>query len=239
MNPPTQPTYAAHLREACKQPASQTHQSEQLKLLDTLIRKAIEAMSDNSCKLKISDALAAIKLREKVAKNSDAEQIFWQMIDDIKQEQPLELDSETPSLEDQIQDTILGLKPQVENGALPIKIITDTFNQGRSKESQFTYRRVGELLSGMGFRKARTHVGSYAILWDDNLLFQPASNSEESEGESLPVGPAAPEGPVRVTPAGGGRNCPTIDCGKNEERHLPSARRLPCCPTLNPQKNEK
>jgi hypothetical protein len=206
MNPPTQPTYAAHLREACKQPVSQTHESDQLKLLDTLIRKAIEAISDNSCKLKISDALAAIKLREKVAKKSDAEQIFWQMIEDIKQEQPLKPNSETPSLEDQVRDTIVALRPQVKSGVLPIKLIADTFNHGRSEDTHFTYRRVGQLLSAMGFRKARTHTGSIAILWDDNLLFQPALNHEESEGESLTVG---------------------------------RANGLPCCPTVNPQKNEK
>jgi hypothetical protein len=206
MNPPTQPTYAAHLREACKQPVSQTHESDQLKLLDTLIRKAIEAISDNSCKLKISHALAAIKLREKVAKKSDAEQIFWQIIEDIKQEQPLKPNSETPSLEDQVRDTIVALRPQVKSGVLPIKLIADTFNHGRSEDTHFTYRRVGQLLSAMGFRKARTHTGSIAILWDDNLLFQPALNHEESEGESLTVG---------------------------------RANGLPCCPTVNPQKNEK
>jgi hypothetical protein len=137
MNPPTQPTYAAHLREACKQPVSQTHESDQLKLLDTLIRKAIEAISDNSCKLKISHALAAIKLREKVAKKSDAEQIFWQMIEDIKQEQPLKPNSETPSLEDQVRDTIVALRPQVKSGVLPIKLIADTFNHGRSEDTHF------------------------------------------------------------------------------------------------------
>jgi len=100
-----------------------------------------------------------------------AEKIFWDEIEAIRQEElPKLYPEEAVSLESQIQNTIIGLKHLVKNGILPVKTITDTFNQGRSKESQLTYRRIGGLLSSMGFRKAKTHAGTYAILWDDNLL---------------------------------------------------------------------
>jgi hypothetical protein len=31
----------------------------------------------------------------------------------------------------------------------------------------------------MGFRKAKTHAGTYAILWDDNLLSQCTFSHDE------------------------------------------------------------
>jgi hypothetical protein len=160
--------------------------STQLKFLKTLIDKLIKRLEDDSYKPKVQDALKAIQLQQKLseaksigmAKTSEversetrrAEKIFWQEIEAIRNEELPKLYPETISLESQIQNIIVGLKHLVKNGILPVKTITDTFNQGRSKESQLTYRRIGGLLSSMGFRKAKTHAGTYAILWDDNLL---------------------------------------------------------------------
>ena len=152
--------------------------STQLKFLKTLIDKLIKRLEEDSYKPKVQDALKAIQLQQKVAKTSEversethrAEKIFWQEIEAIRNEELPKLYPETISLESQIQNIIIGLKHLVKNGILPVKTITDTFNQGRSKESQLTYRRIGGLLSSMGFRKAKTHAGTYAILWDDNLL---------------------------------------------------------------------
>jgi|GEM_PF-1717728 len=152
--------------------------SAQLKFLETLIDKLIKRLEEDSYKPKVQDALKAIQLKQKMAKISEversethrAEKIFWQEIEAIRNEELPKLYPETISLESQIQNTIIGLKHLVKNGILPIKTITDTFNQGKSKESRLSYRRIGQLLSTMGFRKAKTHASTYAILWDDNLL---------------------------------------------------------------------
>jgi hypothetical protein len=157
-----------------------------LKFLEILIDKGIRRLEDKSFEPNIRDTLKAIQLKQKLseaksvgmAKTSEversethrAEKIFWQEIEAIRNEELPKLYPETINLESQILSIILSLKPQVKNGILPVKTITDTFNQGRSKESQLTYRRIGGLLSSMGFRKAKTHAGTYAILWDDNLL---------------------------------------------------------------------
>jgi hypothetical protein len=53
------------------------------------------------------------------------------------------------------------------------------FNQARSNQSQLGYRRIGQLLSNMGFQKAKTHASTYAILWDDNLLSQNTFSGDE------------------------------------------------------------
>jgi len=165
--------------ESCRR-----EEPKDLKLLELLIDKSIKRLEEDSCEPKIRDALKAIQLKEKVAKTSEAEKTFWQLIDDIRRQ---ELSGSCPEtiqptdLEAQILKTIVGLKGQVKNGILPVKTITDTFNQGRSKESRLTYPRIGRLLSTMGFRKAKTQNGSSAILWDDNLLSQNTfSNGENS-----------------------------------------------------------
>ena len=146
--------------------------STQLKFLKTLIDKLIKRLEEDSYKPKVQDALKAIQLQQKVAKTSEAEKFFWQEIEAIRNDELPKLYPQSNNLEAQIENTIIGLKQHVKNGILPVKIITDTFNQGRSNESQLGYRRIGQLLSTMGFRKAKTHAGTYAILWDDNLLSQ-------------------------------------------------------------------
>ena len=158
------------------------HQGEDpalLKFLETLIDKAIKRLEDDSFKPKVQDALKAIQLKQKIAKTSEAEKIFWQEIEAIRRDELIKLYPEPISLEAQILSTIIGLKQQVKNGILPVKTITDTFNQGKSKESQLTYHRIGRVLSTLGFTKAKTSNGASAILWhvpygtclwDDNLF---------------------------------------------------------------------
>jgi hypothetical protein len=170
--------------------------STQLKFLKTLIDKLIKRLEEDSYKPKVQDALKAIQLQQKVAKTSEAEKIFWEEIEAIRQEELPKLYPETISLESQIQNTIIGLKHLVKNGILPVKTITDTFNQGRSKESQLTYRRIGGLLSSMGFRKAKTHAGTYAILWDDNLLSQNTFSNDEKNEKQPSASPACPASPA-------------------------------------------
>ena len=73
------------------------------------------------------------------------------------------------SLEAQILGVLIGLKDQVERGILPVKAITDAFNEGKSDKSQVTYQRVGRRLSAMGFKKARAGNNA-AILWDQENI---------------------------------------------------------------------
>jgi hypothetical protein len=154
-----------------------------LKLLELLIDKSIKRLEEDSFEPKIRDALKAIQLKQKVAKTSEAEKTFWHLIDDIRRQElsePCPESIEPTDLEAQILNTIVGLKDQVKNGILPVKTITDTFNQGKSKESRLTYHRIGRLLSTMGFRKARTGSGASAILWDEDFIFSlcPSQNTE-------------------------------------------------------------
>jgi len=165
--------------------------STQLKFLETLIDKLIKRLEEDSYKPKVQDALKAIQLKHKVAKTSEversethrAEKIFWQEIEAIRNEELPKLYPQPNNLESQITNTIARLKYLVTNGILPVKTITDTFNQNRSKESQLTYSRLGRILSVMGFRKTKTSSGSSAIIWDDQLLTQ---DTDSNAHNSLP-----------------------------------------------------
>jgi hypothetical protein len=169
MNHPIDPDPETHPRvdlELCR-----SEDSKHLKLLETLIDNIIKRLEENSCQPKIRDALIAIKLKQDVVKTSEAEKIFWEEIEAIRRCELPKLYPEPTNLEVQIQETILGLKDLVKNGILPVKTITDAFNQSRFEQARLTYHRMGRLLSAMGFTKARTPNGSAAIIWDDDLPY--------------------------------------------------------------------
>jgi hypothetical protein len=149
-----------------KLPPGMREGSKRLELLEILVDKIVQGLEDNSCQPRVRDALTAIQLMEKVAKSSQSEEIFWGMIDNIRESEMYD----PPTVEDQIEETILGLRHLVKNGILQVKTIADAFNQNKSEQAKLTSRRMGALLSGMGFIKAKTPNGSCAIIWDDNRL---------------------------------------------------------------------
>ncbi len=157
--------------------------SKLLHLLEVLIDKIIMKLQNNSFEPKVQDALRAIQLKQKVVKTSEAERIFWQEIDAIRTSELTRFYAQPFNLENQIQTTILGLKDQVRNGILPVKTITDAFNQGKSEQARFSYHRIGRLLSTMGFRKGKTPNGCSAIIWDDRIL---SPNRLSNPGNSSP-----------------------------------------------------
>ncbi len=180
--------------------------STQLKFLKTLIDKLIKRLEEDSYKPRVQDALKAIQLQQKVAKTSEAEKFFWQEIENIRNEELPKLYPEPTSLQVQIQETILGLKDRVKNGILPLKTITDAFNQARSEQGRLTYHRMAPLLSAMGFTKAKTRNGCSAIIWDDQLLPQHTSShtqnpeSDEISGSGSPDVLRPSRGPARAMP---------------------------------------
>jgi hypothetical protein len=153
--------------------------SKSLNFLETLIDKLIKRLDDDSYKPKVTDALKAIQLKQKVAKTSEAEKIFWQEIENIRNEELPKLYPDPNNLESQIKATIFSLRFQVKNGILPVKTITDTFNQDRSEECRLTYHRIGRLLSALGFTKTKASNGASAIFYDDNLLSQKTLSHDE------------------------------------------------------------
>jgi hypothetical protein len=145
-----------------------------LKLVEILIDKIIKRLEENSFEPKVQDALKAIQLKQKLVKTSEPEKTFWQLIDNIstsEQQRLKNLESKTENLRAQILRTIIRLQYEVKNGMLPVKTITDAYNQEKSEECHLTYQRIGRLLSTMGFQKARAKNNS-AILWNEEQIDQ-------------------------------------------------------------------
>ncbi len=82
---------------------------------------------------------------------------------------------------------IVGLGYKVKAGFLPIKDITDFINEGRVKQYQYSYKRIGNLLAALGFQKGKTKDGGSAIQYDQELLKQLAVQ----HGLNLPSEPSA------------------------------------------------
>jgi hypothetical protein len=197
-NPRVRPP-GSHIREVCARPADPAHESKHLKLLDALVDRIIEDLKDNSCQPNVRDALKAIQLREKVAKTSDAERIFWNMIDDIKREEFAGSDPQFTNLQRQIQAAILPLRDSVKNAVLPVRAITEVFNNSRSEAARLTTRRMVKLLAGMGFTLVKASNGCSAILWDDELL-PPAEHPDSQDSEARPGLNALPyDGPESIS----------------------------------------
>ncbi|NIO29507.1 MAG: hypothetical protein GTO29_13250, partial [Candidatus Latescibacteria bacterium] len=70
------------------------------------------------------------------------------------------------TLEAQILAVVIGLESEVDRGILPVKRITEDWNEDRSEKFRVTPHKVGRRLSAMGFKKARIHSGASAIIWD-------------------------------------------------------------------------
>lgn len=97
----------------------------------------------------------------------EREPFFWRLLRQIESEKLIE---KADSLEAQILAVVIGLKDQVERGRLPVKKITDAFNEGRPEKSRVSYQKIGRRLSAMGFRKARGGDGAFAIIWDEESV---------------------------------------------------------------------
>ncbi len=76
----------------------------------------------------------------------------------------------TDSIEAYILREVINLKESVNNGALPVKDITDALNNGKPDKYQLSYQRVGRRLAALGFKKARGQDGASMVMWDEALI---------------------------------------------------------------------
>jgi hypothetical protein len=76
----------AHIKSVSKE-NSNSLLNKELQLLELIIRKCIENLKQNGFEPRAQDALKAIQLKQKLAKTSEKEQIFWEMIDQISKDE--------------------------------------------------------------------------------------------------------------------------------------------------------
>jgi hypothetical protein len=115
--------------------------------------------------------------------------VFLSLIEDFDQCRLIE---KSDSLEAQILLVMNSLRSEVDRGILPVKVITDTFNDGKSESVQLTYQRMGRKLKGLGFDKGKTGEGASAIVWDEEKFVKIYSSyglgktSETPEASEIP-----------------------------------------------------
>jgi hypothetical protein len=97
----------------------------------------------------------------------EREAYFMKLVKKLESEKLIE---KADSIEAQILTVLSGLRGNVDKGMLPVKDITDSFNEDRSDKYKVTYQRIGRRLSAMGFSKVRTSNGASAIVWDAEKL---------------------------------------------------------------------
>lgn len=175
--------------------------SKDLKLIQKIIDRGSQMLEDESYFPRIQDILKAIQLREKVTKmvKEEDSKSFWDMIEEVRQEELPKMYPDENSLESLIKAAIYSLRFEVKTGIVSVKAITDAYNLGRSEDTRLTYTRMGRLLTRMGFVKAKTSNGCSAIFWNDSLL-SPKVHLLDEKNENLspeaPEPPDAPEPPV-------------------------------------------
>jgi hypothetical protein len=94
---------------------------------------------------------------------------FRDLINDIQRRR---LTDKATSLEAQIVLVVADLEAKVVKGILPVKLIADTFNEGRPDREQITYQRMGRKLRSLGFEPAQTGDSAAAIVWDRLKVMQ-------------------------------------------------------------------
>lgn len=66
---------------------TESKQISDLRLLELLINKFIEKLEKNGFEPKVQDALKAIQLKQKLAQTSEAEKLFWELLDQLRNEE--------------------------------------------------------------------------------------------------------------------------------------------------------
>jgi len=115
---------------------------------------------------RLGDILKPIQQIMRLAR-PEREAYFLKLVKRLESEKLIE---KADTIEAQILAVLSNLRSNVDKGMLPVKEITDSFNEDRSDKYKVTYQRIGRRLSAMGFGKVRTSNGASAIVWDAEKL---------------------------------------------------------------------
>jgi len=71
----------------CDSQKAEDGKKSDLQLLEGLIKKFFEKLEKSGFEPKAQDVIRAIQLKQKLAQASEAEKIFWEMIDQLRKEE--------------------------------------------------------------------------------------------------------------------------------------------------------
>ncbi|MBU2540928.1 MAG: toprim domain-containing protein [Candidatus Omnitrophica bacterium] len=122
----------------------------------------------------------------------EREAYFLKLVKRLESEKLIE---KADTIEAQILAVLSNLRSNVDKGMLPVKEITDSFNEDRSDKYKVTYQRIGRRLSAMGFSKVRTSNGASAIVWDEEKLERIKDSYGLSKTSEIPDTSDTPKDP--------------------------------------------
>lgn len=93
--------------------------------------------------------------------------VFLELVEQVKHAGDAQ---EQPGLLAELVGVLHGLAVRVQHGALPVKVVTEAWNQARPLGCGLTPHRVGRLLGELGFQKRTVGNGSAAIIWNPEFL---------------------------------------------------------------------
>ncbi len=80
------------------------------------------------------------------------------------------LQEKAETLESELLRILDGLRDEVQAGLLPVRLVTEALNEGRSEKDRITDQRVGKRLRGLGFEKGTRSAEGATVLWDEEKL---------------------------------------------------------------------
>lgn len=101
----------------------------------------------------------------------EAEESFLSLCQELKQGS---VEDKAETVEGQIVKIILNSENRVEDGILPIKAVTDQYNEGKQQRFQTTPQRIGRILKSLGFHPGKHRPkmpdGAAAISWNEKFI---------------------------------------------------------------------
>jgi hypothetical protein len=120
----------------------------------------------------------------------EREPVFMELVRELERGRLID---KSDSLEAQLLLVLDSLKDQLEKGIMPVKLITDTFNESKPDNLQITYQRIGRKLTALGFIKGKTGDGASAIIWDEEKFLRILSSYGLGRTSEIPEMSETPE----------------------------------------------
>jgi len=97
----------------------------------------------------------------------DREDAFLAFAADLERER---IQEKADTLESEILRVLDGVRERVEEGLLPVRLVTQALNEERPEKDRVSDQKVGKRLRSLGFEKGQRTAEGATIKWDDEKL---------------------------------------------------------------------
>jgi hypothetical protein len=128
----------------------------------------------------------------------DRENAFLAFVSQLQRER---LEDRAETLEGALLRILDGLRYQVADGLLPVRLVTEALNEGRADKDRISDQKVGVRLRSLGFRKGERRREGTTIQWDEDVLARTMEayglrDSTQSTHSTRPLPPTPGDDPT-------------------------------------------